>query len=52
MPSKTKKYIVANPRKVEGWVIRDGDRRYAEGDVYDGPKVAMWLARGFLVEVK
>ena len=51
---KQPSYVVANPRKLpEGsWIIRDGDRRYFEGDGYDGPNSAMWLQRGFLVEVK
>lgn len=51
---KSASYIVANPRKLpQGtWIIRDGDRRYFEGDEYDGPNAAMWLKRGFLTEVK
>lgn len=54
MPRQTKgtTYIVANPRKLPdgSWIIRDGDRRYFEGDGYDGPNAEMWLKRGFLKE--
>lgn len=48
-----KQYRVANPRGVrEGrFIIRVGERRWYEGDLYDGPVTSRFLKDGFLVEV-
>lgn len=47
-------YRVANPRRLPAgtWVIRVGDRRWAEGDVYDGPVTERFLDAGFIVPVE
>ena len=44
-------YIVANPRGLPAgsWIIRVGDRRWAEGDVYDGPVTERFIDNGFIV---
>ena len=55
MPSKPKTttYIVANPRGLPAgkWIIRDGARRYFEGDVFEGEPPRRFVAEGFVVEV-
>lgn len=60
MTSKTPKtiekvttYIVANPRGLPAgkWVVRDGAKRYFEGDTYEGTPPARFLAEGFVREV-
>ena len=52
-PSKPKTkptgpFVVINPRKIPGFYIREGDKRWFEGDAYDGPKAEHWLGRGFI----
>jgi hypothetical protein len=46
-------FIVANPRGIppERHVLRVGNKRYFEGDVYDGPDDGRLVRDGFLVEV-
>lgn len=58
MPSKPKPaagavYIVANPRGIPSgrYIVRVGDRRYFEGDVFEGEPPKRFLAEGFVVEV-
>ncbi len=43
-------FVVINPRKIPKgrFIIREGDKRWFEGDAYDGPKAEMWLGRGFI----
>jgi len=50
---KSPRYIVANPRGLPAgkWIFRQGERRYYEGDAYDGTEPDEPLRRGFLVEV-
>ena len=52
MPKKHTGYIVANPRRIPAGkhVIRVGDRRWYEGDPYDGPLVERFVRDGFLVQ--
>ena len=58
MTSKTPKtiekvYIVANPRGLPAgkWIIRDGQRRYFEGDTYEGTPPARFIEQGYVKEV-
>ena len=55
MPSKPKTtaYIVANPRGLPAgkWIIRDGAKRYFEGDTYEGTPPARFLEQGYVKEV-
>lgn len=48
------KYTVVNPRGIPKGtpVFRQGDRKYMEGDIYDGDSPAEPLRRGFIQEVK
>ncbi|KKL24687.1 hypothetical protein LCGC14_2412860 [marine sediment metagenome] len=54
LPSETRArkptgpFVVINPRKIPGFYIREGDKRWFEGDAYDGPKAEHWLGRGFI----
>ncbi len=50
MPAKkqTGLFVVINPRKIPKFYIRDGDKRWFAGDVYDGTKAEHWLERGFI----
>lgn len=53
MPAKPKAmgpFVVINPRKIPKgrFIIREGDKRWFEGDAYGGPKAEMWLGRGFI----
>jgi hypothetical protein len=43
-------FAVINPRKIPKgrFIIREGDKRWFEGDAYDGPKAEHWLRRGFI----
>lgn len=43
-------FVVINPRKIPKgrFIIHEGDKRWFEGEVYDGPKAEMWLGRGFI----
>lgn len=56
--SKTKAagttYIVANPRGIPPgrYIVRVGNRRYFEGDAFEGDPPARFIAEGFVVEVK
>ena len=47
------RFIVANPRRIpkDRHILRVGDKRYFEGDVYDGPDDGRLVRDGFLVEV-
>lgn len=52
-------YRVANPEGVPAeingeriWIFSQGERRYFEGDIYDGASPAEPLRRGFIVEVR
>lgn len=48
------RYVVLNPRGIPAgsYIVRVGDRRWYEGDTYDGPvdHVANLVERGFLRE--
>lgn len=48
------RYRVANPRNHPAgkWIIRVGERRWYEGDEYDGPITERFVRDGFLVEVR
>ncbi len=48
-----KTYIVANPRGLPAgkWIVRDGAKRYFEGDTYEGTPPARFIAEGFVREV-
>ena len=50
---KSGPYRVANPRGIpsERHVLRIGDRRWYEGDTFDGPVDERLVRDGFLVEV-
>lgn len=50
---RTARYVVANPRRIPPGkhILRSGDRRWYEGDPYDGPVSERLLRDGFLVEV-
>lgn len=52
-PIAEKSYRVANPRGLPAgtWILRVGDRRWAEGDPYDGPVTTRFVEQGFIVEV-
>ena len=43
-------FVVINPRNIPKGrhIIREGDKRWFEGDDYSGPKAELWLARGFI----
>lgn len=45
-------YVVANPRGLrEGsWIVRQGERRWFEGDVFDGEVTERLVEQGFVVE--
>lgn len=47
-------YIVANPRGLPAgtWIIRVDDRRWFEGDVYDGPVTERFVRDRFIVPVE
>ena len=49
-----KRYRVANPRGLPAgkWVIRVGERRWFEGDEYDGPGTDRFVRDGFVEEVR
>ncbi len=49
-PKPTGPFVILNPRKIPKGrhIIREGDKRWYEGDDYSGPKAAMWLERGFI----
>jgi hypothetical protein len=49
--SSSVQYVVANPRGIpEGrHILRIGDKRYFEGDLYDGPADERLIRDGFLV---
>ena len=46
-------FLVANPRGIPAGrhILRIGNKRYFEGDVYDGPADERLVRDGFLVEV-
>lgn len=52
-PAAPVTYRVANPRGLPAgsWIVRIGDRRWCEGDPYDGPVTERLVAQGFIVEV-
>lgn len=47
-------YRVANPRGIPAgsYIIRVGDRRWFEGDVYDGPVTERFVRDRFIVPVE
>lgn len=46
-------YVVANPRGIPQGrhILRVGERRWYEGDAYDGPVTDRLVEGGFLLEV-
>ena len=45
-------FTVINPRNIPKGrhIIRDGDVRYFEGDIYTGENAEMWLERKFITD--
>ena len=57
MPKKIQpsgSYIVANPRGIPAgrYIVRVGERRYFEGDAFEGVPPERFIRDGFVVEVK
>ena len=48
-----KRYVVANPRGLPAgsWILREGERRWYEGEEYAGPSLEHVIERGLVVEV-
>lgn len=46
------RYVVVNPRGIPAgrYIFRQGERRWFEGEVYDGDAPEEPLRRGFLIE--
>jgi len=51
---KKTKYVVVNPRNIPDgkYIFRQGDKRWFEGDVYDGDEPEEPLRRGFIAEAE
>lgn len=53
-PTAAVTYRVANPRGIPAgsYIIRVGDRRWCEGDLYDGPVTERFVRDLFIVPVE
>lgn len=54
MTKRKPRYVVANPRGIPAGrhILRVGERRWYEGDVYDGPVTERLVRDGFIREVQ